>query len=107
MDGVAYLIYKTSQQDAIGQHIPTKGKREIFVSEGSLTRSEFFKAGQNGMAPAIMLVTAAVNYLGETEIEYKDAQYEIYRTYHEKDSDEIELYLHRKAGTQKGGGQCL
>ena len=71
MDGVAYLIYKTSQQDAIGQHIP------------------------------------AVNYLGETEIEYKDAQYEIYRTYHEKDSDEIELYLHRKAGTQKGGGQCL
>lgn len=107
MDGVAYLIYKTSQPDVIGQYIPTEEKREILVSEGSLTRSEFFKVGQNGMSPEIMLETAAVNYLGETAIEYKDARYGIYRTYHKKDSDEIELYLHRQAGTQKGGGQCL
>ena len=68
------------------------------VSEGDLTRAEYFKAGQNGMSPEIMLTTAAINYSGEMMIEYRKVQYGIYRTFHKSDSDEIELYLHRKGG---------
>ncbi len=98
MDGVAYLLHESYAADGIGQYIPDKNKRKIFVSEGPITRSEWFNAGQKGMNPEIRLTTAAVNYSGETVIEYKDVQYGIYRTYHKEDSDEIELYLHRKGG---------
>lgn len=70
----------------------------IFVSEGAITRNEWFKAGQNGMNPEIMLTTPAINYSGEDVIEYKKIRYGIYRTYHQEDSDEIELYLRRKGG---------
>lgn len=98
MDGVAYLLKESYKEDKIGQHVPAKVRSEIFVSEGPITRNEWFKAGQSGMNPEIVLTTAAVNYSGETAIEYKNVRYGIYRTYHEKDSDEIELYMHRKGG---------
>ncbi len=98
MDGVAYLLHEAYKKDQIGQRLPEKTKRKILVSEGDLTRAEYFKAGQNGMHPEIMLTTAAINYSGEMMIEYKKVQYGIYRTFHESDSDEIELYLHRKGG---------
>ncbi len=98
MDGVAYLLSKTYTEDMIGQRIPAEGGRMIFVSEGAITRNEWFKAGQNGMNPEIMLTTPAINYAGETVAEYKGILYGIYRTYHKEDSDEMELYLRRKGG---------
>lgn len=99
MDGVAYLIQMKYEADKIGQNISSEEKREIYVSERTLTRTEYFKAGQNGMNPEIMLATAAVNYSGENVIEYRTIRYGIYRTYQKLDSDEIELYLHKQAGT--------
>lgn len=99
MDGVAYLIKMKYKTDKIGQNIPSEEKRKIYVSERALTRTEYFKAGQNGRNPRIMLTTAAVNYSGESVIEYENVRYGIYRTYHEFNSDEIELYLHKQAGT--------
>lgn len=98
MDGVAYLLHETYKEDPIGQRLPTKTKKKILVSEGNLTRAEYFKAGQSGMNPEIMLTTAAINYAGEAMIEYRQVLYGIYRTFHKSDSDEIELYLHRKGG---------
>jgi phage head-tail adaptor, putative, SPP1 family len=99
MDGVAYLIQMRYKSDKIGQSISSEEKRKIYVSERALTRTEYFKAGQNGMNPGIILTTAAVNYSEESIIEYEDVRYGIYRTYHKLDSDEIELYLHKQAGT--------
>lgn len=98
MDGVAYLIQMKYEADKIGQNISSEEKREIYVLKRTLTRTEYFKAGQNRMNPEIMLVTAAVNYSGENVIEYENMRYEIYRTYHKLDSDEIELYLRKQAG---------
>lgn len=99
MDGVAYLIHKLYSSDSIGQKIPIgETKQEIYVSTGSINRNEWFNAGRNGMNPEILLTTAAVNYSGEDIIEYDGVRYGIYRTYQRKDSDEIELYLHKKGG---------
>lgn len=98
MDGVAYLLGDTYMEDGIGQRIPAEGRQMIFVSEGAITRNEWFRAGQNGMNPEIMLTTPAINYSGQTVIEYKKIRYGIYRTYHKVDSDEMELYLRRKGG---------
>lgn len=98
MDGVAYLIQETYIQDSLGQRIPSESKSEILVSTGDINRSEWFNAGRNGLNPEIMLMTAAVNYSGEKIIEYGNVRYGIYRIYHKKESDEIELYLHLKGG---------
>ena len=103
MDGVAFLVRQTYKQDNLGQHVPeAETKDEIFVSEESITRAEFFSAGKNGMKPEIMLKTATVNYSGQREVEYEGARYSIYRTHKLPETDEIELYLQKKEGVQNG-----
>lgn len=99
MDGVAYLIEKNYTEDDLGQQSVSEEKRiEIMVSVGNVSRSEWFEAGRNGLKPSIMLTTAAVNYSGEEIIEFDGVRYGIYRTYIKGDTDEIELYLEKKAG---------
>ncbi len=99
MDGVAFLVRQTYKKDNLGQHVPDKEtKDEIFVSEESITRAEFFSAGRNGMKPEIMLKTASVNYSGQSEVEYEGVRYSVYRTHKTPETDEIELYLQKKAG---------
>ena len=103
MDGIAYLISKTYKKDALNQLIPDKEEQiEIFVTEKSVSRNEFFKAGSNGLRAELILVTPEVNYSGENEIMYNNIHYAIYRTYKAPESDEVELYLHRKAGVKNG-----
>ena len=103
MDGVAFLVRQTYKQDNLGQYVPDKEtKDEIFVSEESITRTEFFSAGRNGMKPEAMLKTASVNYSGQSEVEYEGTRYSIYRTHKIPETDEIELYLQKKAGVQNG-----
>lgn len=98
MDGTAYLIKETFSKDSIGQPIAAETSTEIYVHEGSVNRSEFYEAGQHGLSADLLLYTAAVNYSGEKLIRYNGEPYGIYRTYRDPDSDEIELYLERKAG---------
>lgn len=101
MDGTAYLIGETYTKDSIGQRVPTPSKVEIFVHERSVSRSEFFAAGQSGLSSDLLLITQAVNYSGEKTIEYEGDMYAIYRTYRNPNSDEIELYLEHKGGVFK------
>lgn len=98
MDGIAYLIKEEFVEDKIGQQIAQESKLEIFVTVGSITRSEWSNAGMNGLNAALMMTTAAVNYSGEEIIEYEDVRYLIYRTFNKPDSDEIELYLRKEVG---------
>ena len=103
MDGVAYLISRSYRKDALKQLIPDKEEQiEIFVTEKSISRSEFFNAGSNGLRAELVLVTPEVNYSGENEVMYNDVHYAIYRTYRAPESDDVELYLHKKAGVKNG-----
>lgn len=97
--GEAELISTTYKEDAAGQRIPDGEVRtEILVRVESVNRREWTDAGRNGFNPEIKLITAAINYSGEREIEFDGARYSVYRTYNLPNSDEIELYLERKAG---------
>lgn len=98
MDGVAYLIHKSHTRDELGQLVPKEEKIEVFVMTKSVSGKEWHEAGRNGLKADIALITAYVNYSGETFIEYDGVRYGIYRTYHNKETDEIELYLEKKAG---------
>lgn len=99
MDGIAYLISETFESNEHGQRVAEKTKREVFVTERSMTRSEFFSAGRQGLNPEIVLTTPKVNYAGEELVEYNGIVYSIYRTF--QDGDEIELYAGRKAGAHE------
>lgn len=99
MDSVATLISKTYKEDDIGQQVlDSEMCTDIFVMEKSLSKSEFFEAGQAGLNAELVLITPCVNYEGQQYVLYNGKEYGIYRTYRADDSDVIELYLEQKAG---------
>ena len=99
LDSVAYLTRQSFIEDEIGQCVEGEETLlEVFVTETSITRAEFFGAGQNGFKPDLVLKMPKINYSGETEIVYNQKRYSIYRTFSGEDSDEIELYVRSKVG---------
>lgn len=99
MDDVLTLIAPTLAQNDIGDFVEQSEKsREIFGTVSSVSRAEWYNAGREGMNPEIVFTTALANYCWEPEAEFRGVRYAIYRTYFVQDTDEIELYLERKAG---------
>lgn len=115
MDGVASLIDVQYSLNDIGSSVggnwlwdpflfdtsvilsDSEIAREVFVTEKSITQSEWNAAGRNGLNPAISLITPLVNYNGEELVLYKGVRYSVYRTF--ASGDFIELYLEKKGGT--------
>ena len=102
MDELIYLIWEEYQPDAIGQMVPIETLAPIWAHLQSVTRAEWSSAGQNGLQPQIVAITPRVNYSGEEVVQIGEGdaskRYGVYRTYAPPDSDQIELYLERKAG---------
>lgn len=95
-----YTINRT--QDAYGRWMEvTPTKREVYAQVTSISRSEFFDAGRNGLNPAWRFNVFAGDYQGETVVEYRGATYSVYRTF--ENDDYIELYVERKGGTDGKG----
>lgn len=96
MTGTCYLISRTYTKDDYSNLVPTPNPREIICEEKSLSSSEYHNAKRDGLSPSLVLVTALVNYEGESILEYRGNTYSIYRTY--VIGDNIELYCEVKAG---------
>ena len=92
------LVGTAYAQDALKQFVATPSRRTVLCTIGSITASEFFEAGRNGLRPQFRANVFTGDYQGETEAEYQGVAYSIYRTYCPKD-DTVELYLERKAGS--------
>ena len=106
MDEVLTLIAPVLEQNAFrGFYQTGETARDVFGTVRSVTRAEWYEAGRKGMNPDVVFVPPLVNYSGETEALLRGVLYGIYRTYIPPDSDEIELYLERKAGVQPSGNQ--
>lgn len=114
MDDVILLITDGSYYDALGVYRKTETSRQVFAEVNSVTRSEFFSGGRNGLNPQLMFKVFAGDYEGETVIEYQGERYAVYRTYkgnknsyvgpntssrQELMADYIEIYVERKGGT--------
>lgn len=95
---VINLISTTKEQDENGVWRETTNRRMVFCNVSSVTASEFFEGGRNGLNPQFRMVMFFGDYQGETILEYNGATYAIYRTYH-RGTDELELYVERKGGT--------
>lgn len=93
------LIPVSYTKDANGIPRATEGDpREVMCQVDSVTRSEFFEAGRNGLNPEFVFRVFFGDYEGERLVEYQNKRYSIYRTYHGR-NDMMELYAERKGGT--------
>lgn len=95
---VLKLITQTRTQDDFGRWIPATNSREVFVQVDSISQSEFYEAGRNGLNPEYRFRMFSGDYEGEELCEYNGQSYAIYRTYLRRD-DTIELYVVRKGGS--------
>lgn len=96
---VLYLLTKTYTEDNLKQRIPTETSRKVFCDVSSVSQSEFFEAGRNGLKAAFQVTMFAYDYHGEQECLYGGVRYSIYRTYRRQD-DDIELYLEKRVGSR-------
>lgn len=99
MDDVLFLITTTSEQDKYGIYHEVEHKHRVFVRVNSITRAEFRSTGREGLNPEYEFTMFQGDFQDETELEYKGKRYSIYRTYHVQGSDDLELYVERKGGT--------
>ena len=91
-----YLISVSYRVDDLMQRIPVETRRKVIGLEGSISATEFFEAGRNGLKAQKRVSIFAPDYNGEIAVELDGTRYGVYRTYTPKD-DTIELYLERKA----------
>jgi len=94
---VIYLVGETYEQNDYGVMIPTITKTQVFADVTSVTSTEWFEGGRNGLNPEYRMRIFAPEYNGEKIIEYNGIQYTIYRTYTAR-NDILELYVQRKMG---------
>ena len=101
MDAVLTLIAQTNTKNEYGVTQKTVSPRDVFCKVQSVTRTEFFEGGRNGLNPEFQFTVFSGDYDGETLCEYNGNSYGIYRVYR-TDDDYIELYAERKGGTNGG-----
>ena len=95
---ICSLLSVTREQDAYGVWQETITERNVFCSVNSVTRSEFFEGGRNGLNPDFRITMFFGDYQGETLLKYKGKTYTIYRSYLGR-NDELELYVERQGGS--------
>lgn len=86
----------------MGQKVYTTKARTVFATMTSISRAEwtsYSQAGRAGLVPAYVATIFFGDYEGENECVYDGKTYGIYRTY-ERDDEQVELYLEKKAGLE-------
>ena len=81
-------------------HVPQavqQTERDIFADVTSVTGSEWFEGGRNGIVPEYRMIVFKYDYQGEQLLRYNGTVYQIYRTY-ERRTDELELYCAKRKG---------
>jgi SPP1 family predicted phage head-tail adaptor len=94
---VIYLVSESFEKNKYGVPVPATSERMVFCRVDSVTRSEFFEGGRNGLNPEFRFIVFAHDYHGEAVVKYKGRTYGVYRTYLGEE-DNIELYAERKGG---------
>lgn len=99
MDDVLILVKQVKTLDELHIQHDQEIKHQIFCKVHSVSRSEFFAGGQNGLHPAFLFEVFPADYASEPELIFHDVRYAIYRTFL-KNPDALELYAEQKGGVQ-------
>lgn len=96
-----YLIGTTYTEDEYGVLQPTTTRRLAYANVTSVSASEWFEGGRNGLNPEWRFTMFAPDYHGEDVVEFNGARYAIYRTYQQR-TDMVELYCEKRKGRKNG-----
>lgn len=99
---VISLISETKTKNEYGVYRTETTSRDVFCQVNSVSRSEFFEAGRNGLNPEYEFTMFVGDYNGEKVVKYNGETYAVYRTYYGR-TDTLELYVERKGGTNGKG----
>ena len=94
---ITLLSYERTQEATGVWRDGEETRRDIFCQVDSVSRAEFFAAGQNGLRPEYRITVFFGDYQGETRLIFEGVTYSVYRTYHAR-TDELELYVQREVG---------
>lgn len=98
-DVMITLITPVTMTDEYGIPQPTTEERvNVLAGCESVSASEFFEAGRNGLRPEFRFTLFFGDYDGQKIVEYNGKEYTVYRTYMGK-SDTVELYVQQKGAT--------
>ena len=92
------LLSTTKTQNEYGVWVENTVSRDVFCQVDSVTRSEFFEGGRNGLNPEFRMKMFFGDYNGEKLLVYNGQTYSIYRTF-QGNTDIVELYVERKGGS--------
>ena len=91
------LIEVTYTPDEMGVLRASETYKTVYCDVKSVTGSEWYEGGRNGLNPEFRFTMFAPEYNGQTVCEYKNKRYTIYRTYYAR-NDMIDLYAERRQG---------
>ena len=94
---IVYLIAEEHFEDAFGVLQAKQKRRKCFANVQSVTSTEWFEGGRNGLNPELRITMFEYDYAGEEIVEYNGVKYTVYRTY-TTNTNEIELYVQKKIG---------
>lgn len=94
----AELITVTYRDDEYGVPEKIEEEREVYGHYDSLTATEVFDGGRNGLNPELRFTMLELDYRDETILVRGDKRYGVYRTYR-PGNGKVELYCERKGGT--------
>lgn len=92
------LISFSYEQDKIGQEQKEEIKIPIpIMKQTSIMFEEFYEANKQGIKPTSQFIISALNYNGQTELEYMSERYSIIRI-KSTNPDELSLICEKRVG---------
>lgn len=91
------LVAATYNRDEYGVMKKTEAETAVYGYTDSLSASEIFEGGRNGLKPQFRFVMTELDYHGQTVLIRNDERYSVYRTYRPNNGT-VELYCERKGG---------
>lgn len=98
---VITLVSESIVQDELLVEKTIENDKNVYAQVTSVTSSEFFDGGRNGLNPELRFIVFFGDYNQERIVKYQGKRYAVYRTYHAR-TDEIELYCERQGGVNNG-----
>ena len=95
---VIELCTEKKRQDNTGVWRESFTSKQVMCQVQSVSRSEFFEGGRNGLNPEYVFTVFFDDYNGEPLVMFKNKMYSVYRTYLRR-TDKLELYCERKGGS--------
>lgn len=98
------LVNKAYNKNSFGKYTSVDTVKRVYCNVSSVTRAEWYEAGQQGLKPEFRVTLFAYDYDGQDEVIYNGVHYSVYRTYFAK-NDSVELYVEAQGGVTNGNTQ--